>query len=125
MSQITIFFVCAAVGIASGIIYDALYILRTIICGSAPLGALARITVIACDIIYFVCLAAAFLACAYFLDFYEIRLYMLAACMGGALLYIKSMHVTVAIFINKVYNKHNKIKKSKEISTCRTKRKTE
>lgn len=123
MSQTAIFFVCAATGIISGVAYDLLYAARTFLCGVAPSGARAKIIVFSCDALYFVCLAAMFLACAYLFDFYEIRAYMLAACALGVALYLKSMHLTVAFLINKVYNKCRKIKKSKEKPKCRTKRK--
>ena len=125
MSQTAIFFICAAAGISSGIIYDLLYVVRTFACGGAPAGALPKIITVSCDLAYFVCLAAIFLLCAYFFDFYEVRAYMIVACALGATLYIKSMHLTVAFLVNKVYNRCRKIKKSKEKPKCRTKRRKE
>lgn len=125
MSQTAIFFICAAAGISSGVVYDLLYAVRTFACGGAPSSLFSKIITVSCDLAYFIALAAIFLGCAYFLDFYELRAYMIVACALGAVLYIKSMHLTVAFLINKVYNGCRKIKKSKEKPKCRTKRKKE
>lgn len=105
--QIFIFLVCALCGAASGVIYDIFYIARVIVCGaeSAAYTLKDKIFTAVCDILYFVALAAMFLFCSYLFDFYELRLYMLAATAAGALIYLKSLHIILAICIKKVYNK--------------------
>lgn len=110
--QIFIFLVCALCGAASGIIYDILYVTRVIVCGaeSDAYTLKDKIFTAACDILYFAVLAAMFLFCSYLFDFYELRLYMLAATAVGALIYLKSLHIILAICVKKAYNRFSKMK---------------
>ncbi|MGN0818281.1 MAG: spore cortex biosynthesis protein YabQ [Candidatus Coproplasma sp.] len=114
--QIFIFLVCALCGAASGIIYDLFYVARVIVCG-AELAAYTvkdKIFTAVCDILYFAALASMFLFCSYLFDFYELRLYMLVATAIGALIYLKSLHIILAICIKKAYNRINKSKSVKK-----------
>ncbi len=105
--QIFIFLTCAGVGALSGIVYDVLYIARCAVCGvnKQAYTAKDRVFIIACDILYFAVLSAAFIFVSVMFDFYELRFFMLAGCILGAFLYLKSFHVIVAFSVKKVYNK--------------------
>lgn len=104
--QIFIFLTCAGVGALSGIVYDVLYIARCAVCGvnRQAYTAKDRVFIIACDILYFAVLSAAFIFVSVMFDFYELRFFMLAGCILGAFLYLKSFHVIVAFSVKKVYN---------------------
>lgn len=93
-------------GIISGVIYDILYVARTAVCGihTRAYTVKDKIFIIICDIVYCLIFAAGFIFTSVMFDFYEIRLYMFAGCLIGALLYLKSFHIIVAFLINKVYN---------------------
>ncbi|HIU80716.1 MAG TPA: spore cortex biosynthesis protein YabQ [Candidatus Coproplasma excrementipullorum] len=109
MSQITIFFICAACGIASGVIYEILYCLRAAVRTFFPRCVRSNWAVtFACDVIYLAALAAILLSASHFLNFYALRVYQIAALALGALIYLKSLHIIVAFFVNKVYNKISK-----------------
>ncbi|MGN0814083.1 MAG: spore cortex biosynthesis protein YabQ [Candidatus Coproplasma sp.] len=105
--QIFIFLVCTLCGAASGIVYDIFYIARVFICGAdgSAYTLKDKIFTAVCDILYFAVLTASFLFCSYLFDFYELRLYMLVATAAGALIYLKSFHIILAICIKKAYNK--------------------
>lgn len=64
-----------------------------------------RIFIIACDVVYCLIFAVMFVFTSVMFDFYELRLFMLAGCLLGAFLYLKSFHVFVAFSAKKVYNK--------------------
>lgn len=105
--QVFIFLVCTLCGAASGIVYDVFYVARVIVCGaeSAAYTLKDKIFTAVCDILYFAVLTAMFLFCSYLFDFYELRLYMLAATALGAIIYLKSLHIILAICVKKAYNK--------------------
>lgn len=105
--QIFIFITCACCGIISGIVYDILYVARCAVCGVEKRAYTVkdRIFTIACDILYCLIFAAMFIFTSVMFDFYELRLFMLAGCLLGAFLYLKSFHVFVAFSVKKVYNK--------------------
>ncbi len=98
------FLICLACGVASGVVYDVLYAVRSPVCLRAP-GAAARAVTAACDIIYFVALAAMFVWCSATFAFPSVRPYMLAACIAGSALYVKSLHLIVAFFVKRMYNR--------------------
>ena len=87
MSQITIFFICAACGIVSGVFYDFLYAVRTAARVLAPARRkLLWVVTFACDVIYFCILAVIFLVASHIFSFYELRAYMIASLALGALM---------------------------------------
>ncbi len=115
--QIFIFITCACCGIISGIVYDVLYVARCAVCGvhKEAYTVKDRIFTVACDIVYCLIFAVMFIFTSVMFDFYELRLFMLAGCILGAFLYLKSFHIFVAFSVKKVYNKITlkKIKKGK------------
>lgn len=104
--QLFIFLICVCAGIASGIIYDFLYIIRCIVCGvnKSFYSKKDKILTAVLDFFYFICFAAIFVFVSVIFEFYKIRLYMLIACALGAILYYKSFHFFIAFLINMVYN---------------------
>lgn len=110
--QFFIFMTCLFCGIVSGVVYDVLYIARTVLCGAdKPAYTLKdKIFVIAADILYCLVFAAGFIFTSVMFDFEGLRLYMLIGCFLGALIYLKSFHLIVAFFCKKVYNKITEIK---------------
>ncbi len=110
--QIFIFITCALSGIISGVAYDVLYIVRCILCGpyTAAYTVKDRIFLVACDFLYCVIFAALYIFMSVLFNFGDLRLYMLLGCAAGAFIYLKSLHLIVAFFVKKVYNKINKRK---------------
>ena len=108
-----IFLICLALGVCSGIVYDMLYIARFIIGGRPAVKIKKReiISCAVCDIIYAAVLSALFVAASVLFCFPDVRLYMLAAVISGELLYIKSFHIMVAFFLNRLYNIVSRIAK--------------
>lgn len=105
---------CMLTGVASGVVYDVLYTVRCVLCGVNK-GAYTvkdRIFLIICDLLYCLIFAAAFIFTSVIFGYGRLRLYMLAGCAAGAFVYLKSFHILVAFFVNKVYNR---IVKSKEL----------
>lgn len=104
--SIFVFITCACCGVVSGVFYDVLYIARCAVCGihKQAYTVKDRIFTAACDILYCAVFAAGFVFISVMFDFEGLRLYMLAGCALGALLYLKSFHVFVAFFVKKVYN---------------------
>lgn len=98
---------CALCGIISGVAYDILYVARTAVCGIHVRSYTVKdkIFTVICDVLYCFIFAAGFVFTSVMFDFYELRFYMLAGCLIGAFLYLKSFHIIVAFFVNKVYNK--------------------
>jgi hypothetical protein len=93
-------------GIASGVVYDVLYLARCGVCG-VNFGVYTlkdKIFTFFCDILYFIIFAAFFIFISTVFNFFEFRLFMLVGCAIGAILYLKSLHIIVAFFVNKVYN---------------------
>lgn len=103
-------------GVISGIVYEALYIARVFVCGlnKRKYTVKDKIFTCLCDLLYFAVFAAMFVFTSVTFEFYSFRLYMLIGCALGAIIYIKSLHVIIAICIKKVYNKLNKCRKHKE-----------
>jgi hypothetical protein len=102
-------------GIVSGAFYDVLYIARCAVCGvnKSVYTIKDKIFIFFCDLFYFVIFALGFIFMSNVFDFFEFRLFMLLACGVGAILYLKSLHILVAFFVNKVYNDITKRNKSK------------
>ena len=111
--QIFIFLTCACCGILSGVVYDVLYIARCAVCGihKQAYTVKDRIFTAACDILYCLVFAAAFVFISVMFDFCGLRVYMFIDCVVGALLYLKSFHIFVAFSVKKVYNKITSKKK--------------
>lgn len=121
--QVFIFLTCVLCGIASGVIYDVLYIARVFVCGTDKVKYTAKdkIFTCLCDLIYFIAFSAGFVFLSVLFEFYQIRLYMLVGCALGAVIYLKSLHIFIAFLINKVYNKFTKADNPKEKSYGRGK----
>ena len=94
------------VGITSGIVYDFLYAAQIFVCGTdfSRYKIKDKIMTVACDLIYFIVFAAMFVFTSVMFEFYSLRLYMLAGCALGALIYLKSLHIIIAFMLKKVYN---------------------
>ena len=105
--QIYIFLLCLACGVASGFAYDFLYLIRRAAAGAPAVKTKKReiIVTAVCDVLYFLALAAMFVCCSAAFAFPGVRAYMLAACLAGIVLYVKSLHLIVAFFVNKLYNR--------------------
>lgn len=122
MSGLPAVLVCAACGATSGVFYDAMFVLRRAACLVFAKNSLpARISTLVCDILYFTFLTAYFLFLSYICNFNGIRAYMFVALAAGIVIYLKSLHVIVAFFVNKVYNKIDE-KYKKGSSVCKTKK---
>lgn len=109
-----IFLICLAIGAASGVVYDLLYVARAAAAhAAAPRRLLARtrfpqIVTAVCDLIYAAYLSAVFVCASVYFSFPDVRAYMFAAIFIGIMLYIKSFHIMVAFFVNKLYNRCTK-----------------
>lgn len=105
--SIFIFITCACCGIVSGVVYDILYIARCAVCGinKQVYTVKDKIFTAACDILYCLVFAAAFVFLSVMFDFNGLRLYMLFGGLLGIVLYLKSFHIFVAFCVKKVYNK--------------------
>lgn len=105
-----------ACGVVSGVVYEVLYIARVFVCGlnKRAYTVKDKIFTCLCDILYFAVFAVMFVFISVTFEFYSLRLYMLIGCALGAIIYLKSLHVIIAICIKKVYNKLNKYKIHKE-----------
>lgn len=110
------FITCTCLGIVSGIVYDILYIARCVVCGvhTKKYSLKDRIFTIACDVVYCLFFALAFVFTSVLFGFGNLRLFMILGCVLGALLYLKSFHIFVAFFVNKLYNKIE----SKKMDNC-------
>ncbi len=110
-------------GVLSGVVYEILYVARVFVCGlnKRKYTVKDKIFTCLCDILYFAVFAAMFVFTSVTFEFYSLRLYMLIGCALGAIIYIKSLHVIIAIFIKKVYNKLNRCKILKESTHGRSK----
>ncbi len=104
--QIFIFIICMLCGVLSGVVYDVLYIARSVICGinKKEYTVKDKIFIIACDILYCLVFAAGFVFLSVLFDFESLRLYMLIGCAAGAFVYLKSFHLAIAFLVKKVYN---------------------
>ena len=110
-------------GVLSGVVYDVLYIARVFVCGlnKKKYTVKDKIFTCLCDILYFAVFAAMFVFTSVTFEFYSLRLYMLIGCVLGAAIYLKSLHVIIAICIKKVYNSLSKCKIHKESTHGRRK----
>ena len=101
------FITCTCCGILSGIVYDVLYIARCIVCGvhKQKYSVKDKIFIVACDLVYCLFFAAAFVFVSVIFGFSDLRFFMILGCVLGAILYLKSFHLFVAFFVNKLYNK--------------------
>ena len=104
--QFYIFIICLFCGVISGVVYDVLYIARSVLCGvnTAVYTTKDKVFLIICDLLYCLVFAAGFIFVSVIFDFENLRLYMVLGCAIGAIIYLKSVHIIVAFFVNKVYN---------------------
>lgn len=110
-------------GVVSGVVYEVLYIARVFVCGidKRTYTVKDKIFTCLCDILYFAVFAAMFVFTSVTFEFYSLRLYMLIGCALGAIIYLKSLHVIIAICIKRVYNSLNRCKRHKESTHGRRK----
>jgi hypothetical protein len=120
--EVFIFLTSCLCGVLSGVVYDVFYVARQIVCGvdKEQYTIKDRIFIVICDVLYFIIFAAMFIFTSILFDFYQIRLYMLAGAFLGAVLYLKSLHIFLAYFIKRLYNR---IKNCKERRKPRERRK--
>ncbi len=87
--------------------YDILYIARCIVCGVhiKKYSVKDKVFTIVCDIVYCLFLSVSFVFVSVMFGFSNLRLFMVLGCVLGAILYLKSFHLFVAFFVNKLYNK--------------------
>lgn len=104
---IFIFITCTCCGVLSGVVYDVLYIARCAVCGihKQAYTVKDKIFTAACDVLYCLIFAAAFVFMSVMFNFDGLRFYMFLGCLLGAVLYLKSFHVIVAFSVKKVYNR--------------------
>ncbi|MGN1060661.1 MAG: spore cortex biosynthesis protein YabQ [Candidatus Coproplasma sp.] len=116
--QAFILLTCILCGVASGFLYDLLYIARTIVCGvnKQKYTVKDKIFTFFCDVIYFAVFAATFVYVCVCFDFYTLRLFMLIGAAFGVLIYLKSFHLCIDFLIKKVYNSINKSIRSRKVS---------
>jgi hypothetical protein len=114
--QFFIFLVFCLCGIASGVVYDIFYIARQFVCGvdKALYSTKDKIFIVVCDILYFVIFSLMVIFTAVIFDFYQIRLYMLAAAAIGTFIYLKSLHIFLAFFLKQLYNIINKLRRNRQ-----------
>ncbi len=114
--QAFILLICVLCGAASGIVYDILFVARSIVCGvdRRKFTLKDKIFTFICDLIYFVVFAALFTYVCICFEIYTLRLYMLIGAAVGVLIYLKSFHIIIAFLIKKVYNSLNKSVRSKK-----------
>lgn len=107
--------ICLLLGVISGVFYDVLYVARCLVCGPDVYEYTVKdkIFLIACDLLYCLAFAAGFIFVSVMFSFYGFRLYMFIGCVLGALVYLKSLHIIVAFFVGKVYNKITKVKEKR------------
>lgn len=110
-------------GVLSGVVYEILYIARVFVCGvnKRAYTVKDKIFTCICDILYFAVFAGMFVFTSITFEFYSLRLYMLVGCALGAIIYLKSLHVIIAICIKRVYNDVYMRKKVKESTNERRK----
>lgn len=124
--QVFIFLTCVLCGVSSGLVYDVLYVARAFVCGlnKSKYTVKDKIFIVICDLIYFAVFAAMFVFVSVCFEFYEIRLYMLVGAALGAIIYLKSLHLIIAFFISKVYNRIIKAKLLRGKRACAKKNAT-
>ena len=108
--QIFCFLVFALAGIAGGFLYDAVSLVRV------PFRQ-PWVRYVA-DFVFCALFAAGALLFSVHMGFPTFRAYMFIACMLGFLLYYKSFHKIVAIFVEKMYNGY-KGRTKRERHICR------
>ena len=94
-------------GIISGVFYDFLYVVRSLIfLRAGRLSAAKTIVAAVCDLLTFAVLSGLYVFASVLFDFPNARFYMFLACFCGIFLYIKSFHILVAFLINRLYNRY-------------------
>ncbi len=113
--QLSIFFICIAVGFVGGLLYEFFALLRTIFrCEKGK----NKIIGIILDVTFFVCFAIIAIYVAYRYRFPNLRFYMWIGYGSGWIIYLKTLRRIVA-FLQKVC--YNKIAKS--VKKVKTKKK--
>lgn len=114
--QAFILLVCVLCGATSGVVYDILFIARTIVCGvnKQAYTIKDKIFIFVCDLIYLSAFAVAFIYVCICFDIYTFRLYMLIGAALGALIYLKSFHLCIDFLIKRVYNSISKSIRSRK-----------
>ena len=110
------FITCTCLGILSGIVYDILYVARVAVCGTRKqaYSVKDRIFTIVCDGLYCIIFSVSYIFVSVMFGFGNFRLFMVLGCILGAILYLKSFHLFVAFFVNKLYNSIKSKRSEKE-----------
>ncbi len=112
MQQFHAFLLCAACGIVGGLLYDVLF------CLVYPFK--KRPVRIAADILFCVLFAEIYLLFSTLASLPPFRFYLFFGLCFGLFLHKKSLHKTVAFFVEKMYNNYIRVKNvRKERKTCR------
>ena len=106
--------VCTACGVAGGILYDAIVLLRR------PF--LQTWVRIGTDMLFCMLFASGYLLISVWLGFPDLRLYYFASFLLGFWIYLKSLHKTVAFLAKKIYNTIKPIQKEKKLCPKREER---
>lgn len=107
--------VCTACGVAGGILYDAIVLLRR------PFP--QTWVRIGTDMLFCMLFASGYLLISVWLGFPDLRLYYFASFLLGFWIYLKSLHKTVAFLAKKIYNKIKSLQKVEPCSKRRALRK--
>ncbi len=105
--QFYVFLVCVACGCASGVIYDVLFC--ALYCFKNRWVKIAR------DFCFFLLFSVLFVYVSVLFELPDFRLFMFFGCILGLLLYLKSIHKTVAFFAGKIYNGIRQLRKDKKL----------
>lgn len=112
MPQFHAFLLCAACGIAGGLLYDVFF------CLVYPFK--KRPIRIAADVLFCLLFAGIYLLFSTLAHLPPFRSYLFVGLCLGFFLHRKSLHKTVAFLVKKVYNNHIRVKSvKKERKTCR------
>lgn len=113
-NEFYVFLICVLIGSAGGVLYDVIYLIR------APFS--SRVLTIVGDLVFGVLFAGLFLFVSVTFALPGFRFYMLLGSFLGLLLYLKSIHETVAFFQRKVYTIY-KNKRTRGKRKCESQRK--
>ena len=105
-NQIYVLIVCLSIGVIGGIIYEAVDFLKRFINN--------RLLKDGLDLLFFIVFSFLAVGLGYLYEFPSLRWFMPAAELAGVLLERKSIHIIVAKFADKVYNKLIKLRRKKQ-----------
>jgi hypothetical protein len=94
-------------GVLSGVVYDVFYVIRCLVCGVifAEYSVWDKLFCGFLDILWFVCLALFYIFLSVLFSFSYFQIAPFLGIWLGFIIYLKSIHVLIAFFSRKVYNK--------------------